>query len=181
MNKSYSVHAPLEPMTVWVNRGVFFNLEKENDKWEKVKLFGLTCLTGKVPLFEIITKEGYVFSDIPVHLIRWKEDVTDQDFELSSLVYNNCLAEDFVISCFPELEKRHALVFMKSENMYVKANYVFSLDFYKNNNWFHCMKLVNGQFAFIPSHKIIFSNKEILTHSELKFPDFQKLRHTFHV
>lgn len=181
MNKSYTVHAPLITETIWVNRGVFFNLEKDNDKWEKVKLFGITCLTGKIPTFEIITQEGYVFSDIPLHLVRWKEKIDTKEYTLSSLVYNNCLSEEFVISQFPELQARFAYVFIKQTNEYVKGQYVFSLDFYKNNNWYHCMKLENGQFAFIPSHKIIFSQNEHTDMNQLKFPDFKKLRHEFKV
>lgn len=180
MNKTYSVHAPLTTQTVWVNKGIFFNMEKETDKWEKVKLFGITCLPGQVPLFEIITPEGYVFSDVPPHLVKWKETM-EKEYSLTSLVYNNCLSEDFSLSYFPELESRTAFVFFKEENQYLKAKYIFSLDFYKNNNWYHCLKLDNGQFCFIPSHKIIFSEKENLDPTKVGFPQFKKLRQKYSV
>lgn len=178
MNKTYSVHAPLATQTVWVNRGIFFNMEKETDQWEKVKLFGITCLSGQVPLFEIITKEGYVFSDVPPHLVKWKES-HEKEYNLNSLIYNNCLSEDFSLSSFPELESRFAFVYFKDNKEYVKAKYWFSLDFYKNNNWYHCLKLDNGQFCFIPSHKIIFSDKENLDVTKLGFPEFKKLRQKY--
>ena len=181
MNLSYSVHAPLETQTVWVNESVFYDLEKGHDNWIKVKLFGLTCIQGRVPTFEVITHEGYVFSDIPVHLIRWKnKEDTNKDYKLSSLVYNNCLSENFAISDFPELKSKVAFIFLKDEKQYEQGQYMFSLDFYKNNNWYHCMKLDNGQFAFIPSHKIVFSNNGLLADNH-QFPAYKKLRKEFKV
>ena len=98
MNKSYSVHAGLETMTVWVKEDIFFDLETNTDNWVKCKLFGLTCLEGRVPTFEILTNDGYVFSDIPPHMIRWCEKENTQQYLLEDLIYNNCLSEDFVIS-----------------------------------------------------------------------------------
>ena len=103
MNKSYSVHAGLETMTVWVKEDIFFDLETNTDNWIKCKLFGLTCLEGRVPTFEILTNDGYVFSDIPPHMIRWCEKEHTQQYLLEDLIYNNCLSEDFVISEFKEL------------------------------------------------------------------------------
>lgn len=180
MNKSYSVHAELSSMTVWVKEDIFFNLETNTNNWVKCKLFGLTCLPGRVPTFEVVTNDGHVFSDIPPHMVHWNENFTEEQYELENLVYNNCLSEDFVISSFSELKDRVAYVFFKEKNKYEKAQYWFSLDFYKNNNWFHAMKLSNGQIAFIPSHKIVFSSNGQLKENH-EFPKYKKLRHEFKV
>lgn len=187
MNKSYSVHADLPSMTVWVKNPVFYNMNDVDypSGVVKCKLFGLTCLEGNVPTFEVITDGGYVFSEVPPHMIYWKNPETpemknsSEAYTLKDLVYNNCLSIDFVISFFPELANREAFVFMKGAAKYVSAKYWFSLDFYKNNNWYHCMMLENGQFAFIPSHKIVFNGN--INPGEHKFPDYQKLRTTFRV
>jgi hypothetical protein len=177
MNKSYSVHAELPTTTVWVNENIFYNLTKDTDNWVKCKLFGITCLPGRVPTFEILTEQGYVFSDIPPHMIRLHE--TTSPLALSDLVYNNCLSEEFSLTQFKELENKFAHVFFKNKNIYLKGQYWFSLDFYKNNNWYHCLKLENGQIAFIPSHKIVFTNSpDIDSHT---FPQYQKLRIEFKV
>lgn len=180
MNKSYSVHAGLEALTVWVKEDIFFDLETNTETWVKCKLFGLTCLEGRVPTFEVLTNEGYVFSDIPPHMIRWCDTCTGMQYALEDLVYNNCLSEDFVISEFKELATRRAFVYLRGKKAYVPAQYWFSLDFYKNNNWYHCMKLENGQIAFIPSHKIVFSAEGKLKENH-EFPKYKKLRHEFKV
>lgn len=180
MNKSYSVHAGLETMTVWVKEDIFFDLETNTDKWVKCKLFGITCLAGRVPTFEILTADGYVFSDIPPHMIRWKESPDSVQYELQDLIYNNCLSEDFVVSEFAELKSRVAYVFLKGQKQYLQGQYWFSLDFYKNNNWYHAMKLENGQIAFIPSHKIVFSTDGKLKENH-EFPKYKKLRKEFKV
>lgn len=180
MNKSYSVHASLETITVWVKEDIFFDLETNSNQWIKCKLFGLTCLEGRVPTFEVLTSDGYVFSDIPPQMIRFKENSEDSQYVLEDLVYNNCCSDDFVISEFNELKSRIAYVFFKSKGEYVKAQYWFSLDFYKNNSWYHCMKLENGQIAFIPSHKIVFSSDGNLK-PDHQFPKYKKLRKVFKV
>lgn len=180
MNKSYSVHAGLETTTVWVKEDIFFDLETDTQCWVKCKLFGITCLEGRVPTFEVLTQDGYVFSDIPPHMIRFKENSDKEQYPLEDLVYNNCLSEDFVLSEFKELKTRIAYVLFKSKEKYVQAQYWFSLDFYKNNNWYHCMKLENGQVAFIPSHKIVFSATGSLKENH-EFPKYKKLRKEFKV
>lgn len=180
MNTIYAVHAELPKMTVWVKEDIFFDLETQTDNWIKCTVFGITCLTGKVPAFEILTPDGYLFSDIPPHMIKWNQSSDATQFTLIDLVYNNCLSEHFAISQFPELENRVAFVYLKNKKEYIKAQYWFSLDFYKDNNWFHCMKLDNGQIAFIPSHKIIFSVNGELAKGHV-FPQYKKLRHTFKV
>lgn len=187
LNGSFAVHSPLPTTTAWVDNRVFYNMnlpESVKPEFVKVKIFGLTCLTGNVPTFEIITEDGYVFSEIPPHLIFWKNNPSPEThLPLSLLVYNNCLSENFNISQFPELQQNHAFIFYKgfgNDGKYFQGQYWFSLDFYQNNNWFHCLKLDNGQFTFIPSHKIVFSkcDKMDINH---KFPQFQKLRQSFKV
>lgn len=181
MWSKFGVHAGLDLTTVWVDRAVFFDMVSQEPKWEKVKVFGLTCLQGRVPTFEILTSEGYVFSDVPPHLIRWKEpDAIDEGYPLSSLVYNNCLSSNFSLSAFAALGERKAYAYLKAEGKHEGAQYWFSLDFYENNNWYHCVKLDNGQVAFIPSHKLVFPSNGILA-ADHSFPKYQKLRHEFKV
>lgn len=180
MNKSYSVHASLETTTVWVKEDIFFDLETDTNRYVKCKLFGITCLEGRVPTFEVLTADGYVFSDIPPHMIMFKEPSDENQYLLEDLVYNNCCADDFVISEFDELKSRTAYVLFKSTGQYVKAQYWFSLDFHTKNNWYHCMKLENGQVAFIPSHKIVFSSDGKLK-TDHEFPKYKKLRKVFKV
>ena len=180
MNQSYSVHAPLEPLTVWVNSAAFYNMEGENHPWVKAKVFGISCLKGRVPCFEIITAEGYVFSDIPPHFVRFQQTASPIEYPLSSLVYNNALSTQFTLSHFPELACRQAYVYFKDENQYMAARYWFSLDFHENNNWYHAMKLDNGQISFIPSHKIIFPENGKIPENHM-FPAYKKLRKNYSV
>ena len=178
MNQIYAVHASLPRTTVWVDSAVFYDMTVAS-KWVKASVFGITCLPGRVPTFEVLTAEGYIFSEVPPHLIQWKEDVTDA-LPLASLVYNNCLSLNFSLSHFEALAERKALAYFKEENRYLDAQYWFSLDYFENNNWFHCMKLANGQVAFLPSHKLVFPAGGSLPEGH-KFPQYLKLRQEFKV
>lgn len=179
MNRAYDVHASLPTTTVWVNTTVFYNMEGP-DRWEKAKIFGITCLPGRVPTFELLASTGYVFSDVPPHLIHWCDRDPLEPLPLSSLVYNNCLSEKFSLAVFDELKARKAYAYFRKEERYVSAQYWFSLDFYEDNNWYHCVKLVNGQIAFVPSHKLVFPADGALPENH-SFPPYQKLREEFKV
>lgn len=185
MNGCYSVHASLPTTTVWVNENILYNADvaPEDSMWVKGKLFGITCLAGNVPVFDVLIDNQYVFSDIPPHMIWLSETRIDTcpTLTLSDLVYNNCLSDHFALVQYPELERRPSQVYVKGRDLYVPAQYWFSLDFYRDNNWFHCMKLANGQLAFVPSHKIVFRDSgEPVTQSHT-FPTYKKLRLTFRV
>ncbi len=181
MNKAYDVHADLAPMTAWVDTRVFHNMEGEPG-WTKVKLFGLACLPGRVPCFEVITPEGYIFSDVPPHLLRWKEPVGEESFplELAHLVYLNCPSTAFALAHFPYLAERKNFAYFRGPGRYLEATYWFSLDFYRDNNWVHALRLENGQIAFLPSHKLVVPANGVLPQGH-KFPDFQRLRVEFRV
>ena len=176
MNQAYDVHAGLDVKTVWVDSAVFRDMQAESE-WVKAKVFGITCLPGRVPTFEILTSEGYVFSDVPPHLVRWREKVEDP-LPLESLVYNNCLSQTFCLSAFAALRERRAYAYFRKEERYLAASYWFSLDFYQDNNWFHCMLLDNGQISFVPSHKLVFPSAGELPDGH-QFPKFKKLRQEF--
>ncbi len=180
MNGKFSINAELPTKTVWVNQDVFYNLKEMNLPLMKCKLIGITCNKGLVPTFQILTPDGYLFSEVPPHFIFTK-DVNPKEnlLDLKDLVYNNCLSNDFAISSFPELKSQSSLVYFKNQLKYINAEYWFSLDFYNDNNWFHCMLLDNGQIAFIPSHKIIF--KSCLDVKQHEFPKYEKLRTFFQV
>ena len=50
------------------------------------------------------------------------------------------------------------------------AGYIASIDWYCGNDLLHFIALANGQFALLPSHKIMFGD------GDEPLPDYEKLR-----
>lgn len=69
MSTKHAVHASLPVRTVWVQESVFYDMDPHKVEWVKAKLIGLTILPGQVPLFEILTEQGALFSNVPPHKV----------------------------------------------------------------------------------------------------------------
>jgi hypothetical protein len=181
MNKTYSVHGPLKkPLRVWVRTDVLYNFETKNQEWVKGEIFGITCIKGFVPVFDILLDGGYIFSDIPPHLVRTKkpEENSFPKMELNDLVYSNCSSKYFSLTSFPFLSDKNLFYHFSEKNLYLKASYIMTVDFYKGNDWLHMLELETGNLAFMPNHKIVFSKNISENH---KFPAFKELKKTFSV
>lgn len=181
MFKNAFMHQEIAPITVWISPEVFFNFQdfpKEENYLRKGKIFGVICEPGNVITFDIITDDGFVFSNVPPHCVRTVVIEDEQNaLTLDELVYFNCPSHDFTYCEFDYLKNKNAFVGFKKGAVFIKGKYLFSLDFFKDYNWYHCVLLDNGQLCFMPSHKIVFKNGSIS--ENFKFPPFLKLRKTF--
>lgn len=81
----------------------------------------------------------------------------DKFFMLSSdtLNYENCPSENMSLNIFSALEGEGE-VFIKEYGMFIKGQYKCTVDWGDANVLLHLMLLENGQFVFMPSHKILF-------------------------
>lgn len=181
-SKRFFMHYPLpETISAYVKTVVFYDLDKElasNDEYGEltpVKLFGISFYEGQTPTFQVITPEGAVFSDVPLDYIFHKKEAINNEvnYKLNELVYFNCPTSDVIVVKFAHLsEKKNSLVILnQSKNYRMNGDYLLSVDFYNENNWFHLMKLANGQFCFIPSHKILFSRNNLKS-----LPKYKKMK-----
>ena len=93
----------------------------------------------------------------------------------SSLCYNNCPSEEMSLNYFTFLNGK-ADVFIKEYGIFVKGEYQFTLDGCNDNILLHLVILENGQFVFMPSHKILFQdNPQGLT----ELPKYKAVKETF--
>ena len=165
------VHATIDYTTAYVNDSILYNLETETSQWYKCKIIGLSCNKNVVPTFHILVDDKYMFSNVPPSFINLKSDI-DMSYPLTDLIHKNCVDNEFSIHKFEHLSKSTSMVYIKSKDIYINAEYWFTIDFYNQDEWFHCMKLNNGQIAFLHSNKIVFNHSDSKDH---KFPEFKKL------
>lgn len=159
------VHANLAPFHALVETQVLYN----NDGREgstPCTIFGVSSYAGHAPTFNVLLANGSVFSYVPVHRLR-TGDVTDA-MDLTDLVYHDCPSERIVVTAYDALQRPLRAYFAKLDR-WVDAKYVATVDWYTGNNLLHLLTLANGQFAMLPSHKVLFSDGGEL-------PDYKKLR-----
>lgn len=182
MFKNAFMHQEVPPLKVWISPEVFFNFESvppQENYQRKGKIFGVICEPGSVVTFDVITDDGFVFSNVPPHCVQTIEgQVDDKGLTLDDLIYFNCPSHEFTYCEFDFLKNKNAFVGFKKNKIFIKGKYLFSVDFFKDYNWFHCIMLENGRLCFMPSHKIAFKDDNKLS-EDFQFPKFLKLRKTF--
>ena len=95
----------------------------------------------------------------------------DHRMELDDLVYHDSRDGRIVAMAHRLLAFRGVLTAtFKRTGRRVRAGYIASIDWYCGNDLLHFIALANGQFALLPSHKIMFGD------GDEPLPDYEKLR-----
>lgn len=179
-NKAF-MHQEISEIPVWIHPEVFFNygpVPAEHNHLHKGKIFGVICEPGNIITFDVITEDGFVFSNVPPHSVQTKEDAPASTLTWKDLVYFDCPSHDFTYCTFKHLQDKDAFVAFKGQPL-IKGKYLFSIDFYNDYNWYHCIELETGYLSFMPSHKIVFKKIGQVPTEKFSFPSFLKLRKAF--
>lgn len=151
---------------VEVAEKVFYNLDEKYYEWVEAKIFGVSSYAGCALSFSILTSNGAIFHNVPLHLVR--SSIGEEFYELADLVYFNCPDDRVTVTKYPLLEGP-CQVFLKRLEKWVSGHYHCTLDWYQNNQLGHLVWLENGQPALVPSHKMLLGGGREL-------PPYQKLR-----
>ncbi|MES2953665.1 MAG: hypothetical protein V4674_03865 [Patescibacteria group bacterium] len=172
------VHADLPlPLDLMVGEEFFYDMDPDHEgEFVPARAFALACYKGSVPTFTVRTFDGSVFSYLPPDAVGSPEVPHCGDLVLSrkELVYHDCPSEKFVLICHREL-KGGVNAFFKERRIWLTGQYLFTVDWYEGNDLLHCIHLENGQFAFLPHHKVKFKD------GTRDFKQFKKMRSTWSV
>jgi|SRR6185436_15450980 len=169
------VHANLPVITAYLREDVLYNMDvTKADSYVACTIIAVSSYPGSVPTFQVVVEGESLFSYIPPHLIISKKNKNDNPlYSLSDLVYHNCPAAEFSVNILDFLIDKKLQVFLRSQKTWLEGNYQFTMDWYLGNDLLHCVTLNNGQFAFIPQHKLSLGKQE--------FKAYQKLRQDWKV
>lgn len=144
------------------------------DKILYCDLIALNVYPNEAITFSIIV-DGSLFDYIsPENVFMYEKNKCN--LMLNDLVYNNNVSEDFVVFKSSFFQNKKLLAYFKHKNTWLKVKeYYFSLDWYKDNDKRHFVLLENGQFAFVPNHKIKCDNKKEFN------KNFKKIRKVYKV
>ncbi len=99
-------------------------------------------------------------------------------FFLQDLCYNDCPSENMTVVRFEELAGRPVQAYLKRCKLFIGGTYLCTLDWGDANVLLHLLELENGQFAFLPSHKILFGNN---SQNLRELPRYRAVKGTFSV
>lgn len=161
------VHANLDTMKAQVREDVLYNMDHDTGSWVPCEIVSVSSYKGSVPTFQIVVEKESIFSYIPPHLIRFSE-TDSQMLELSDLVYHNCPDYEFALTKLDYLSSKEFSVFIRGQKRWMRASYLFSMDWHRGNDLLHCVLLSNRQPGFFPSHKLALGKEHFKPYLKLK-------------
>jgi hypothetical protein len=167
------VHADLPRTLAWVENRVFHNDDPAHEGWTRCSVFCVSSYAGHAPTFGILTDAGAMFSYVPIHRLRHTppSEPLNGRMELDDLAYHDSREGRIVAMAHREIAARGSLTAtFKRTGQRMRAGYIASIDWYSGNDLLHFVALANGQFALLPSHKIMFGD------GDEPLPDYEKLR-----
>ncbi|MEZ0230175.1 MAG: hypothetical protein ACAI25_16250 [Planctomycetota bacterium] len=176
------VHADVAPLRAHVKKEFLYGMDPAHvGQTVPCTVFAVSSYTGSTPTLKILIQDGAVFSYLPPDALVDPSRKKEPTLSLAELCYHNCPSEDVVVHAFEALAGP-VLAYVKQRDLWLPGEYRFTIDWYLGNDLLHFVSLENGQFAFLPHHKLKFT----LRGAEFKnatpgFEPYRKIRRTWTV
>lgn len=144
------------------------------DEFLSCDVIGICVYENECLTFLIRLEDGEVFSYIPPTSVFWKVP-SDSRFSLEDLCYVNSPDNQISISQIENL-KGMSSCYIKRLNKWISSEYLYTIDFFRENELLNLMKFENGNFAFLPFHKIKFKQMSLI---KKDFKKYKKQRLTY--
>lgn len=176
-------HKEIEPLNLYLLESFLYKEDTTKTNLIPVEAFAISSYPGNALTFKVSIKEnGAIFDFVPFHKLFWKKEITEKTnsaLELKDLVYCNSPSEIFVVNDFSFLKKRNLNVFLKHKQKWLKGKYLFTVDWYLNNENLNVALLESGHIAAIPNHKCLFT--ETSDNVALYLPKYRAVKENWSV
>lgn len=155
---------------ILVKKQYLYNLESGMGEYEVGHIISFNSYKGHQPTFDVLLTNGAVYSYLPIDAIT-----TDN---------LNCKAEEYpcpilcpsatvIIRDMPILSKKYVQVFDRDRKWFSFATLIKMIEWPNDNELIYLVELNSAQLAFVPNHKILFTNKRIKVD---QLPNYKKLQ-----
>lgn len=171
------VHVEVPPIAGFVRTDVLHGaVEPFTGGWEEATAFAVQSYPGHAPTWKVLLKNGAVFDYVPLHGFSQFPRATT--LTLSDLAYFNCPAGEVCCQSFEHLKGPVRACFPKgrNEHLWHTGTYLFTVDWFTENESVNVIALESGAIAFVPNHKLLIGAAGLAA-----LPDYQKMRAEWHV
>lgn len=127
----------------------------EKNDLVKAEIIGISSYLNQPLTFHLLIDKAYLYSDLPIFSLFHKDNL--QSLKLKDYI---CPGYDIDSFCLEALVNKNIACFDPGIKTWIHGVYLRSIDFYKDNELLHLVKINNGQFGIFPNHKINWSGKE---------------------
>jgi hypothetical protein len=173
-----NVHADIPAFSASVRTEFLYDMDPAFEgKTEPCTVFAVSSYKGHYPTFKILLKNGSLFDYVPIHALTLAPGIKDV-MSLKELVFSKA-CPDFNVTVnvhshlVNETKKRCVCYIPTRKEWRIIDRYICTIDWYTDNHNAHLVVLSNGQFALVPNHKLLLTQKPL---TECVFPGYKKLR-----
>lgn len=142
----------------------------------KCDIIGLCVYENECLTFLIKLSDGEAFSYIPPTSVFWKVP-QESELVLEDLCYVNSPDNKVSISKIEHL-KVPSSCYIKRLDKWFSAEYLYTIDFFRENELLNLLALESGHLAFLPFHKIKFKEIHLI---KKEFKKYKKQRLTYKI
>ena len=177
------IHKNIQPFKTHIEKKFLYDMdERYSEQYVPATVFGISSYSGETLTLQTLLDDGSLFSYMPMHALRANSDerksmqgsTRESRLELSDLVYKNCPGKNITVTKYDYLDGTVDCYFRKKE-LWLSGEYMFTIDWYDDNEQFHMISLENGQYAVLPNHKIKFKS------GIRSFEPYKKIHNTWKV
>jgi hypothetical protein len=163
-------HAEVTPIKAYVQETFLYDMDPAKTGLITCYIFGVSSYPGYALTFTIwIPETGGTFAFVPLHALQGTKTAIPVPLALSDLTTRNAPDPEIAVCTYEFLKERPLQVFFKGKDLRMSVTYLFSVDWYKENELVNVILLENGQFAALPNHRVLFGVKRD------KLPDYKKM------
>ena len=167
----------LPPIHVWVKEEYLYS-DYENKNYPLVKgvLISVRCITGQVPLFQVLLENGVLRDKLPSAALLMRNSRPIQELSFDTLCLWNSFSNKFTIVTLNYLYNANVTVLLKNKER-IKGNYMFTIDWASNDSdndltlsedpsehkSHHVIELESGEIAIQPNNRLLWSEPSFVT------------------
>lgn len=147
-------------------------------EYVKVTVFGVRSVPDRALLFHVLTDDGIVRSNVPVHMLCHTESAPN--VPLDHLQLWDCFSVNCASIVYDYLKNSRAKVVFKDRTEHW-GDYMMTFDWYDNPysdeptqyKCLHMIKLDNGCYTLQPNNRIFWKHMSFVTKPFPKNPDYK--------
>lgn len=171
------VHAEVPKFRACVRAEYLYDMDpKRTGERVQCEVFGVSSYRGEALTVQAVLSDGSLFSYLPLTAIdSLGGGEPSPSLNLDDLSWGNCPSEEIAVTAFDFLRKTPVSCYFRTPRIWLAAAYLFTIDWYNDNEQLNVVELENGQFAAVPNHKAKFG------HTERSLPPYKKLHATWRI
>lgn len=165
------VHAEIKPFKALVHEKFLYDMDESKTGLIKCVVIAVSSYPGHALTFTIhIPETGGIFCYIPIHSLRSRRMHDAKLYDTAQLQVVNCIDEHISVTTLDYLVGKPVVCFLRNPKVKVIGKYLFSVDWYKQNELVNVIELENGQYCALPLYRSLYG-----VDANAELPDYKAI------